>query len=234
MLAVGDELDYPFSLERESMFSAVLVWHRHVDDAIQSHLPDYELSVYDAGGARVAHSDSSANNVELVESRLQAGGYLMKVRVKSDGGSTDELSYGLAWTAKEVLARPANVGARASAEHWSVYWDERSDHKYRVRVARDAGFTDIDRDVYVDGTAYPHEIPADGTPRHFRVYAYPGRRKGRVRVPFGACDDPFAGKPVSWTSLATGIILNSIDRRTARIEGHLFGIEISPDRPDGE
>ena len=28
--------------------------------------------------------------------------------------------------------------------------------------------------------------------------------------------------------------LNSMDRRTARIEGHLFGIEIPPDRPDGE
>ena len=183
MLAVGDELDYPFSLERESMFSAVLVWHRYVDDAIQSHLPDYELSVYDAGGARVAHSDSSANNVELVESRLPAGGYVMKVRVKSDGGSTDELSYGLAWTAKEVLARPANVGVSASAEHWRVSWDEQSDHKYRVRVARDAGFTDIDRDVYVDGTGYPHEIPADGTPRHFRVYAYPSDGKVAYEYP---------------------------------------------------
>ena len=28
--------------------------------------------------------------------------------------------------------------------------------------------------------------------------------------------------------------LNSIDRRTARIEGHLFGIEIPLDRPAGE
>ena len=28
--------------------------------------------------------------------------------------------------------------------------------------------------------------------------------------------------------------LNSLDRRTARIEGHLFGIEIPPDRVDGE
>ena len=28
--------------------------------------------------------------------------------------------------------------------------------------------------------------------------------------------------------------LNSVDRRTARIEGHLFGIEIAPEQPDGE
>ncbi|WP_428099748.1 hypothetical protein [Candidatus Rariloculus sp.] len=28
--------------------------------------------------------------------------------------------------------------------------------------------------------------------------------------------------------------LNSVDRRTARIEGHLFGIEIAPDQEDGE
>ena len=28
--------------------------------------------------------------------------------------------------------------------------------------------------------------------------------------------------------------LNSMDRRTARIEGHLFGIEIPPDGADGE
>ena len=28
--------------------------------------------------------------------------------------------------------------------------------------------------------------------------------------------------------------LNSMDRRTARIEGHLFGIEIPQDRADGE
>lgn len=28
--------------------------------------------------------------------------------------------------------------------------------------------------------------------------------------------------------------LNSVDRRTARIEGHLFGIEIAPEQLDGE
>ena len=28
--------------------------------------------------------------------------------------------------------------------------------------------------------------------------------------------------------------LNSVDRRTSRIEGHLFGIEIPPARPEGE
>ena len=28
--------------------------------------------------------------------------------------------------------------------------------------------------------------------------------------------------------------LNSVDRRTARIEGHLFGIEFAPEQLDGE
>ena len=28
--------------------------------------------------------------------------------------------------------------------------------------------------------------------------------------------------------------LNSVDRRTARIEGHLFGVEIAPEPTDGE
>ena len=28
--------------------------------------------------------------------------------------------------------------------------------------------------------------------------------------------------------------LNNVDRRTARIEGHLFGIEIAPEQLDGE
>ena len=27
--------------------------------------------------------------------------------------------------------------------------------------------------------------------------------------------------------------LNSVDRRTARIEGHLFGIEVPPERAEG-
>ena len=28
--------------------------------------------------------------------------------------------------------------------------------------------------------------------------------------------------------------LNSVDRRTARIEGHLFGLELPPEQADGE
>ena len=33
---------------------------------------------------------------------------------------------------------------------------------------------------------------------------------------------------------ALRVQLNSVDRRTARIEGHLFGIEVPPDPADGE
>ena len=172
--AVGDTLVYPISLDGEAMFSAVLVWHRYIDDDFVSHLPDYEVSVYDDADTRVAFSDSVTSNTELIEVKLAAGDYRMSVRVKSDGGSTDGLTYGLAWIGKEVLAAPANVEVAAESEaEWTVSWDRQPDRKYRVSVGTDAEFSDIEREVFVVVGRYEHAVPDDGTGRHFRVYAYP-------------------------------------------------------------
>ena len=173
-LAVGDVLEYPFSLAHESTFSALLTWHRHVDDAFASHLPDYEVSVYDSVGTRLAHSDGTTSNVELIEAKLPRGDYRLAVRVKSDGGSPDGLSYGLAWIAKEILGAPANVAVSgASGTHWAVSWDARADHRYRVSVGADAAFADVVREVFVDGAGYQLAVPGNRAPRYFRVYAYP-------------------------------------------------------------
>lgn len=103
-LAVGDTLPYPVSLDRETVVSAVLVWHRYIDDAFVSYLPDYEVSIYDHADTRVAFSDSVTSNTELIEAKPAAGDYRISIRVKSDGGSTDGLSYGLAWIGKQGSA----------------------------------------------------------------------------------------------------------------------------------
>ena len=111
--------------------------------------------------------------MELIEAKLAAGDYRVSVRVKSDGGSTDGLSYGLAWIGKEVLAPPVDVVLDESETEWTVSWQEQSDRRYRVSVATDAGFSGIDREVFVDGGSYGYAVPDDGTQRYFRVYAYP-------------------------------------------------------------
>ena len=181
--AVGDTLAYPISLDRETVFSALLVWHRYIDDAFASHLPDYEISVYDDAGTRVAFSDNVTSNVELIEAKLAAGDYRVSIRVKSDGGSTDGLSYGLAWIGKEVLAAPVDVTVSSVSEtEWTVSWEEQSDRRYRVSVGADAGFSDIDQEVFVDGGSYEYAVQ-DGMPRHFRVYAYPEDGKVAYQYP---------------------------------------------------
>ena len=181
--AVGDTLAYPISLDRETVFSALLVWHRYIDDAFASHLPDYEISVHDNAGTRVAFSDNVTSNVELVEAKLAAGDYRVSIRVKSDGGSTDGLSYGLAWIGKEVLTAPVDVVVSAVSEtEWTVSWEEQPDRRYRVSVGADAGFSDIDQEVFVDGGSYEYTVQ-DGAPRHFRVYAYPEDGKVAYQYP---------------------------------------------------
>ena len=68
-LAEGEVKAYTITIDQESMFSAVLVWHRYIDDAFVSYLPDYAVSVYDSDETRVAHSDSLTSNVELAEGK---------------------------------------------------------------------------------------------------------------------------------------------------------------------
>ena len=181
--AVRDTLVYPISLDRETVFSALLVWHRYIDDDFASHLPDYEISVYDDAGTRVAFSDSVTSNVELIVAKLAAGDYRVSIRVKSDGGSTDGLSYGLAWIGKEVLAAPVDVAVLGVSEtKWTVSWEEQPDRRYRVSVGADAGFSDIDREVFVDGGSYEYAVQ-DGAPRYFRVYVYPEDGKVAYQYP---------------------------------------------------
>ena len=179
-LSEGDVGSYPLTIDKESMFSAVLVWHRYIDDSFSSYLPDYAVSVYDEDEARVAHSDNLTSNVELVEVKLPAGSYRMDVRVKSDGGSPDGLSYGLAWISKEVVS-PAPQGLRlsdSSPSEWRLTWDSdragaAEGRKYRLQVSADNQFSLIEKDVYLDVPAYTYSVPGDGRTRHFRVYAYP-------------------------------------------------------------
>ena len=169
----GDTLEYRISVEEEAMFSVVLVWHRHIDDAFLSYLPDYDLSILDDEDRRLAFSDSLTSNTEMIEAKLQSGDYRIVIRVKSDGGSTKELSYGLAWISKQVLPAPLNVKLAGQSDAWAITWDEEPGSKYRVSVGEDVGFSDIDLEVFVDGGLYRYSIPDDGAMRYFRVYRYP-------------------------------------------------------------
>ena len=178
-LSEGDVGTYPLTIDKESVFSAVLVWHRYIDDSFSSYLPDYAVSVYDEDEARVAHSDNLTSNVELVEVKLPAGSYRMDVRVKSDGGSPDGLSYGLAWISKEVVSpAPQGLSLYSSPSEWQLTWDSdragaAEGRKYRLQVSADNQFSLIEKDVYLDAPAYTYSVPGDGRTRHFRVYAYP-------------------------------------------------------------
>ena len=58
-LAVGDVAAYRFDLAEASVFFAVLIWRRFIDDAWMSFLPDHELAAYNHGGGRVAYSNSA-------------------------------------------------------------------------------------------------------------------------------------------------------------------------------
>ena len=122
-LMVGDVNAYRISIEEKSMFSAVLIWHRYIDDNFTSYLPDYEISVYDNNEMRVAHSDNGTSNVELVEVRLAPESYRIEVQVKSDGGSADGLSYGLAWITREICPEPQNLTVNSLADSWEITWD---------------------------------------------------------------------------------------------------------------
>ncbi|MXX74469.1 MAG: PKD domain-containing protein [Holophagales bacterium] len=177
-LSVGDVETYSLDIRANSVFSAVLVWHRYIDDSFRSYLPDYSLSIYDEHDVRVAHSDSLTSNVELVEIELPAGSYRMEVSVKADGGSTDDLAYGLAWISKEVMSPvPQDLGVVVdSVSEWQVTWDSdetAEGRKYRLQVAADEAFSAIEKDVYLDVRSYTYAAPNDGKTKYFRVFAYP-------------------------------------------------------------
>ena len=175
-LAEANVNTYQLAVAQESMFSAVLVWHRYIDDDFVSYLPDYEVSVYDNNGMRVAHSDSLTSNVELVEVKLAAGTYRLEVTVKSDGDSAEDLSYGLAWIAKEIALPPQTLNIESLSDSWELSWDvggAEAGYKYRLQVSAGAQFSTIEKDVYLDVATYTYPPPADERTRYFRVFTYP-------------------------------------------------------------
>ncbi|MCE2424138.1 MAG: hypothetical protein J4F45_03390 [Pseudomonadales bacterium] len=149
------------------MFSAVLVWHRYIDDAWNSYLPDYELAVYDESDVLVAYSNDVTSNVELVEFELQPGSYEMKVRLISDGGSPEPLSYGLAWTTKTVCADPGDLRVVRNGDDWDLDWAipaAEQCRKYRLEAR--AGSDDaeeVSEEVYLDVNSYTYAIPDDSS-----------------------------------------------------------------------
>ncbi|MDE0661591.1 MAG: hypothetical protein OXI79_18290 [Gammaproteobacteria bacterium] len=183
----GDVVAYSFDVARESVFSAVLVWHRYIDDDWTSYLPDYELEVIDGGGGRVAFSNSATSNVELVEATLQPGSYVMEVRAASDGGSPHELTYGLAWTTKAICAAPEGLRVEGDDESWTLEWDEPADvqcRKYRLQArAGDDESEAVEEDLYLDLNTHTYAKPDDASARHFRVYAYPNDGDVAYRYP---------------------------------------------------
>ena len=177
-LMVGDVNEYRISIEKKSMFSAVLIWHRYIDDDFTSYLPDYEISVYDNNEMRVAYSDNGTSNVELVEVKLAPESYRMEVRVKSDGGSADGLFYGLAWITKEICPDPQNLSVNSLADSWEIIWDlggvePVENRKYRVQVSEDEQFSTIEQEVFVKVNTYTYPVPEEWPTRYFRVYTYP-------------------------------------------------------------
>ena len=186
-LAEGDAVDYRFELSEESMFSAVLTWHRYIDDAWVSYLPDYELAVYDGGGGRVSYSNSATSNVEMVETRLPPGSYVMKVRVISDDRSPDQLTYGLAWTTRSMCSPPENLRIGGEGNTWTIDWDVPADtlcRKYRMEVrTSDEGSEEVEADVYLAANSYTYEKPDDVSKRTFRVYGYPNDGDVAYRYP---------------------------------------------------
>lgn len=196
-LAEGDAVSYPFELAERSMFSAVLVWHRYVDDAWISYLPDYRLAIYDSGGRRVAYSNSSTSNVELVETLLEPGSYDMEVRVASNGGSPDHLTYGLAWTTKPICSPPGGLSIGGDTDSWTIEWDSPADtrcHKYRLQVrAGDEDAEEVEADLYLDRNSHTYEKPDDASKRFFRVYGYPN--DGDVAYRYPSSPSRIAGDP---------------------------------------
>ena len=61
----------------------------------------------------------------------------MEVRIASDGGSPDDLTYGLAWTTKAICADLRGVRIDGDSDSWNLEWDLPGDtrcNKYRLQV----------------------------------------------------------------------------------------------------
>ena len=173
------EKSYTFNITQASVFSSVLVWHRKINDKIneslelESKLPDYEMSVYDSNDQKVALSDNTTSNVELIETPLQPGKYRLKVKLKSTDGLANA-SYGLAWVTKKVAPHVKNIQVSRSSKDLS--WDlgesnNTSDYKYRLIISDDASFTNVLTDLYLDNNSYSYAN--DSGFLYFKVFTYP-------------------------------------------------------------
>ncbi|MCY3857611.1 MAG: hypothetical protein OXG25_01740 [Gammaproteobacteria bacterium] len=186
-LTEGDAVEYQLTVEEDVMFSAVLVWHRHIDDDWLSYLPDYELEVFDEGGSRVAYSNNNTSNVELVEVELEQGSYTMEVRVVSDGDNPDSLNYGLAWVNKATCDRPEGFQIDGNDAYWSLTWDAPEDpycRKYRLEIRSGSEESDeIEAEVFLDVNAYSYSKPDDTLDRYFRLSNYPNDGSVSYRYP---------------------------------------------------
>ena len=186
-LTEGDAVKYQLTVAEDVMFSAVLVWHRYIDDDWLSYLPDYDLAVFDEGGSRIAYSNNNAANVELVEVELEQGSYTMEVQVVSDGDSPDSLNYGLAWVNRAICDRPEGFRIDGNDAYWSLTWNEPEDpycRKYRLEVRSGSEESDeIEAEVFLDINTYSYTKSDDTLDRYFRLSNYPNDGSVSYRYP---------------------------------------------------
>ena len=166
------EKGYTFNITQASVFSSVLVWHRKINDSLESKLPDYEMTVYDSNDQKVAFSDNVTSNIELIETPLQPGKYRLKVKLKSTDGLANA-SYGLAWVTKKVAPHVENTQVTNRDLSWDLgESNNTSDYKYRLIISDDTNFTNILNDFYLDNNSYSYanELEED---LYFKVLTYP-------------------------------------------------------------
>ena len=142
-------IKYHFSLDKKSMFSSLLTFHRKIDDNMESSLPDYKVSVFDSNDNLMAISDNTTSNVELIEKALEPGDYYIEVILK-DADYTDKLSYAIAWTSKEILPRAQEIKTEITPNGLKISWenDLDIDAKYRLITSSSHDFSTNRQDIY--------------------------------------------------------------------------------------
>ena len=193
------EKNYTFDITQASVFSSVLVWHRKINDSLESKLPDYEMTVYDSNDQKVAFSDNTTSNIELIETPLQPGKYRLKVKLKSTDRLTNA-SYGLAWVTKKIAPHVKNIQVSNDSERSSkaLSWNlgesnNTSDYKYRLIIGNDNSFTNVLTDLYLDNNSYSYANESGGD-LYFKVFTYP--KDGNVSYTYpSSSSDPVVLSP---------------------------------------
>lgn len=171
---VNNDYEYYIHLASPSVFSAVLTWHRKIDNSLVSHLADYQITLYDNNNKQIAKSDNTTSNIELIEASLTLGAYKLVVNAKSSGGFAAMMPYGLAWISKKILPKPSTVSINTIAGTTTLVWNmatlNTDDYKYRLQISDTTDFSDIVHDLYLDRPQY--SLPANSS-HTFKVFAYP-------------------------------------------------------------